>query len=243
MGEAAGQCAVEVHTMHDEPFVRCVWGQACGSLRVVDRLGNMYVHAHVQRCGQVCGRGDGFIAAGECGMESDHAGLARADVTLALLETALGTFRHRGKRGYLLVQRVVVAPAIRCSVARAHTNPYLAAGAVDRLQRSLDGAGRFMVIHDAGGSRQYCLDCTEFCRPVDGVEVEGSIEAPPYEFEHVGETCGDASRCRHASSHGGVQVVVGVDQTGCHAEHVCSVCGDGVHSSSPTRRIGSVVRH
>ena len=202
------------------------------------------MNSYLQFVCHVRGGGDRLVAAGKRCVQTDHTALARAHMSLALFEAATSSLGHRRKGRYLLVQRSVVGPTVGGAVTGSYSHADLAARSIDGVERAFDCIWRLMMVDDARGAGECSLECPEFRRPVDRLEVECCVETPPHQLQHVWKVGCHTARCGHAAGECRVQVVMGVDQPRRNAVTLEVSRGGGVHSSSfPPRRIGSDVRH
>ena len=108
----------------------------------------------------------------------------------------------------------VGAVAVGDAVAGDHTHADLGAGVGDHAQRSLDRVRRLVVVDDGGAPGLERFERSELGRPLEHLEVEGGVEAPPDLLEHRQEGRGRRRRRRHAAGERRVQVVVGAHQPG-----------------------------
>ena len=189
----------QMHPVDQQPIVGAQLGQPLGGRGVHRALGHVDVYPGAQIGGQAGGGCQRAVGAGEGGVDPDHAPAPGPQKLLVLGQAPPGP---------------VGAVAVGHPVGAADPHPHLGASIGNGLQRALDGVGRLVVVDDGGAARLQRLQRAQLGRPLDDVEVERPVEAPPDQLQDVGEAGGRAGRGGHPPGQCGIQVMVGADQPG-----------------------------
>ena len=171
----------QVDAVGQQPVVPGEAGEPARRVDVADALADVDVDADPQVLGQAGGRAQGFVRAGEGGVDPHQAPTAGPDEALVLGEAAPGA----------------VGPvAIGDPVGEQRPDPDLGARLGDHVEAALDGVGGLVVVDDRGRAVLERLEGAEHRRPADHLEVEGRVEAPPDLLEDLLEAHGDLRRRR-----------------------------------------------
>ena len=186
--------------MAEQPVVPGEAFEACRSVDVADTLADVNMDSDAEVLGESGRSLKRFVTAGEGGVDTDQRLAALLDEALVLFESAAGA----------------LGPvAIRDAVSTQDTHPDCGAGIGDHREGAFDGIGGLVVVDDRGGARLQRLERTELGGPVEHVEIEGSVEAPPDLLQDLLEVRWRLWRRRHAAGKRRVEVMMGADQSGC----------------------------
>ena len=238
VGDRAGQVAVERHAMHEQPIVGRERGQPSPGGCVLRPFAHVHVDADAQPVSQIAGRGQRLVGTGEGGMDTYVPAAAAAQVALVLGQTTASSVGHgegnwrAGRRLGRDRQQSGCRVAVGHAVTRVYPHAHFGARGGDHLQAAFDGVGALVMVDDARGAPLERFERAELGRPLDHLEVERAVEAPPHLFENLAEPAGLDGRRRHAPSQCRVQVMVGAHESGSGGRHLRE-CRSG---SDPRRR-------
>ncbi len=165
-------------------------------------LGGVDVEGRARALAEVAEAVQALRREGEAGVAADHpAGQGRA---------------HRLEGLVLLEAEVTALAAVAVGhlVAEGRAQPHLLDRAAQLAQRSPDERRRGMVIDEQRGARERRLDGSHEAGEVDGLRVQGPVQAPPHPLQDLDEAAGRDARAGHAARQRAVEVGVGVDEAG-----------------------------
>ena len=192
---------------------------------------HMDMHTHPQSGGEIGGGGQRLIGTGECRMDANHAPAARSDETLALGQTPPRRIGHMGgsraERARLPLHGngPEAGVSIRNTIGTYNPDTYFGARVGDDIETALDGIGTFMMINDGGGTAFKGFQSPEFGRPLQHLQVEGTVEPPPHLLQDGGKVWRGPGRRGHATGQGRIEVMMCADKPGRGGSHTSHTMG------------------
>ena len=183
--------------MDEQPTLVAESGQPLSSVGVWRAFGNMDVDADAVAAGEVRRSSQGVVGAGERRVYADVSPTPSGEEAIVLREAA---------------PRPIDAVTVGDAVAAADAHSDLGAGRCDDIERAFDGIGRFVVVNDRSAAGLQRFERAEFRRPLQHLEIERSVEAPPHQLEDLSEAAWRARRRRHSPRQRRVQVMVRAHQ-------------------------------
>ena len=186
--------AVDENRVRNEgtQFFDAIGGRFITTIHGVDDIGTTFgdvnVNADAEFTGFFAGIADRVVGARKLRMETDHAfdefALVFAHEADAFIDAAFAF-------GFAEV-------AVGGAVGQNTTSAEFFISVGQRIERSLDVVGRFVVIDDRRRTSQKRFGDVETRRGTQNIAIDGAIETPPNAFEDLREVFGGVLGRRHA---------------------------------------------